>query len=415
MNQVRPFRIAVRSYDAFEQHLLEHGRAALATAGSQRPVEIVPLGIEELHDALFTRRELAKDSWDAVLFCSDWIGEAAAKGLLRDLAPDLERDPPRDYPHGWCPSLLRLQQVGATVLGMPFHDGPECLIYRRDLFEDQGEQTRFQALHGIPLTVPTTWDDLHRVARFFTRPRDGLWGTIIAGYPDGHNTVYDTCLQIWSRGGEAFDPEGELRLDSPEAIAGLEFLRRLQRDTGAIHPESPTADSVRSGLAFARGEVALMVNWFGFAALGDADPTGPTAGRSGIARIPSSVGKAGVSLNVYWLLGVPAGAQDPDLSWAFLRHCASPTADRELTLRGAIGCRRSTWTDPQVLARTPSYAHLESLHEVAREIPAHPDFAAIARVIDSLAMAVAKTEDPIPDLCHWFQSQLATMFERQRR
>ena len=126
------------------------------------------------------------------------------------------------------------------------------------------------------------------------------------------------------------------------------------------------------------------------------------------------MGKAGVSLNVYWLLGVPTGAPEPDLSWAFLRHCASPTADRDLTLRGAIGCRRSTWADPRVLARTPSYAHLEALHEVARELPAHPDFAAIARVIDSLAMAVAKTEDPIPDLCHWFQSQLVTMLEPKR-
>jgi multiple sugar transport system substrate-binding protein len=411
MDQSRPFRIAVRSYDAFEQHLRENGQIAIATAGSQRPVEVVPLGIEALHDALFTRRELADGSWDAALLCSDWLGEAAAKGLLRDLAPDLRRDPPPDFPHGWCPSLLRLQQVGPAVLGMPFHDGPECLIYRRDLFEDPAEQARFLDLHGTPLAVPTTWEDLHRVARFFTRPSEGLWGTIIAGHADGHNTVYDTCLQIWSRGGEAFAPDGRPRLNSPEAIAGLEFLRRLQGDTQARHPESPTADSVRSGQAFARGEVALMVNWFGFAALGDADPTGPTAGRSGIARIPSSLGGAGVSLNVYWLLGVPAGAQDPALSWAFLRHCASPAADRDLTLRGAIGCRRSTWTDPQILARTPSFAHLEALHEVARELPAHPDFAAIARVIDALSLSVAHTEEPIADLCHRYQAQVTAMVE----
>ena len=68
------------------------------------------------------------------------------------------------------------------------------------------------------------------MARFFTRPEAGQWGTIFAGYPDGHNTVYDFCLQLWSRDGELIDAAGVPTLDTPAAVAALDFYRRLVND-----------------------------------------------------------------------------------------------------------------------------------------------------------------------------------------
>jgi multiple sugar transport system substrate-binding protein len=151
---------------------------------------------------------------------------------------------------------------------------------------------------------------------------------------------------------------------------------------------------VQSGLAFARGEVAMMVNWFGFAALGETLPESRVKGRVAVAPLPSAPGRASASLNVYWLLGIGAGSPHPDEAYGFLRHCASAEGDRLLTLGGGIGCRRSTWRDPEVLRVIPFYPALETLHAHARELPRLGRWSELAAVIDRLVTAAIDASEP---------------------
>jgi len=265
----KTFRIAVRKFSPFESAIPKQWQSFDAEAKTGLQLEPVALDLEPLHRQLFSEFGLATGSYDLAMISTDWLAEANASLALVDLSPYLASSPPEGYPDAWSESLLRLQRFGDRVLGLPFHDGPECLIYRRDLFEDEAEQSRFREHFGEPLTVPRTWDEFRRVARFFTRPDQELYGTVFAGYPDGHNTVYDFCLQLWSLGGELFDANGRMLLDTPQACDALEYYRSIFHDESAIHPGSVTFDSVRSGMAFAAGEVAMMVNWFGFAAMSE--------------------------------------------------------------------------------------------------------------------------------------------------
>src|SRR5690606_31597922 len=120
--------------------------------------------------------------------------------------------PPEDYPQGWPYSLLELQRCGERILGLPFHDGPECLIYRKDLFGDPVFRRDYRQRFAAELRPPRTWEEFRRVARYFHRPEEGLYGAVLAGYPDGHNAVFDFCLQVWSRGGSLLDNGGAVNI-----------------------------------------------------------------------------------------------------------------------------------------------------------------------------------------------------------
>ncbi len=63
------------------------------------------------------------------------------------------------------------------------------------------------------------------MAAFFNRPDEGLYGTLFALYPDGHNNIFDYALQVWSRGGELTDDSGNIMLDSSEAVKAMEAYR----------------------------------------------------------------------------------------------------------------------------------------------------------------------------------------------
>jgi len=397
MSRNRTFRIAVRNFDPFESAIRKQWEHFEAEAKTGLTLEAESFDLHALQDTLFTQQGLTHGDWDVAFLNTDWAASVHEARSVVDLAPYLESAPPDDYPRDWSPSLLRLQNVDGFVLGLPYHDGPECLLYRKDLFENPEEQQAYSRQFGVPLRVPETWKEFRQVARFFQRPDQRLYGTLFAAFPDGHNTVYDFLLQLWTRGGELFDKSGQIRFETPEALEALQFYRGML-DGSAAHPDCLTMDSVKSGLTFAAGDIAMMVNWFGFGVMCETFAESRVKGMVDIAPVPRGDAGSSVSLNVYWFLSIAAGSPHRDIAYRFLRHCLSAKMDKLLTLDGATGCRKSTWNDAEVNGIIPFYNRLESLHANARELPRLASWPKIAAVIDGLVSALTQTNTPVPQL-----------------
>lgn len=397
MSRNGKFRIAVRNFGPFESAIRKQWDCFEAEAQTGLTLEAESFDLHALQDTLFTQHGLARGDWDVAFLNTDWVAAVHESQPVVNLAEHLEDAPPEQYPRDWSPSLLRLQNVEGFVVGLPYHDGPECLLYRKDLFENPEEQQAYRKQFGVPLRVPETWPEFRQVARFFQRPGQGLYGTVFAAFPDGHNTVYDFLLQLWTRGGELFDKAGRIRFETPEAMDALQFYRSML-DGSAAHPDCLTMDSVKSGLAFAAGEIAMMVNWFGFGVMCETFAGSQVKGAVDIAPVPRGEGGSPISLNVYWFLSIAAGSPHRDIAYRFLRHCLSAKMDKLLTLDGATGCRKSTWNDPDVNGIIPFYNRLESLHANARELPRLVRWPKIAAVIDELVSALTQTDIPVPQL-----------------
>ena len=406
MSRNETFRIAVRRFGPFESAIEKIWAAFEEETNSGLRLEFVPMDLHPLHEALFENGGLKNGDWDVTQINTDWLGEAHAAQALVDLRPWLEQRPPEEFPDGWTPSLLRVQAFGDVVFGLPFHDGPEVLIVRRDLFDNEAEQRAFRDRHGRDLRVPETWKEFREAARFFHRPDQNLYGTVFAAFPDGHNTVYDFALQTWTHGGELVNGAGRVVVDSAGARAGLEFYRSILNDTSAVHPRCREFDSVKSGLAFAAGEVALMVNWFGFAAMGEVVAESRVKGKVEIAPIPHAPGASSASLNCYWLYAVAAGSPHRETAYDFIRFAVSAENDRLLTLEGGIGCRKSTWRDAAVNRAAPYYHRLEELHRDARTLPRKANWAQLAEVIDRLVLETINTDRPVEEILREAQQEI---------
>lgn len=385
-------RFAVRKFDPFEQALLKFWHQYKELHAVDADIEFVPLDLEGLYDALFVRQGLRNGDWDLVHINTDWIAQAFEQGGLHVLNEDLDRNPPEDYAGAWSSSLLGFQNFEGQIVGLPFHDGPECLVIRKDLFENEKEQQQFFNMHKRELAVPKTWEDFLLVAEFFTRPQDNLYGTVFAGYPDGHNAVFDFCIQLWSRGGELLDRHGQIRLDQTTAVEALDFYRSLFRDKRCLHPSSATYESVQAGEAFARGEVAMMVNWFGFASWAQIDSASAVRGQVDIAPIPANKNIPAPSLNVYWLYAIAEGSKHKALAYDFIRFAVAKEQDKASSLGGAVGCRYSTWYDADINARIPFYNKLAALHETARTLPRIAHWPDVAHIIDHTVTSAIHSE-----------------------
>lgn len=384
-------RIALRSYADFEHALDDEARLFEAVHPGVR-VELVSVGIHELYDAALHDGGLRNGEFDLALLVTDWLAEGMAAGALEDLHVWHTRSPLPDWPEGWPRSLVGPLYFGERLSSIPWHDGPECLVYRSDLFNDRRRQAAFRKQFQRDLAPPATWDQFAETARFLTDGDANLYGTIFAAFPDGHNTLYDFALQLWSRGGEFVDPDGHPQIASPEAIAALDFYRTIVRDAAACHPASPQLDSTQSGDLFMKGEVAMMANWFGFATRSSA-PGSPLEGKVAIAPIPCVEGRKPISLSVFWALAMGSGSRQKDLAWEFLRFVTSPERDLGIIRHGTVGCRLSTWRNPELQAQIPVYRQVEAISLGARQLPAGPQMAAFAAIIDSVVTRALSTDD----------------------
>jgi multiple sugar transport system substrate-binding protein len=411
MSDHNSLRIAVRKSDAFERAIEKQWADFCKSEQNDLNLEITSLNIPDLHASLFEESGLVRGDFDVAFVVTDWIAEAVAGHHLVDLQSYLRDSPPENYPHGWDDSLLRFQTYGNEIYGLPYHTGHKCLIYRKDLIDDPGEQAAYEKRFGSRLGVPQTWDEFTQVARFFNRPQDALSGVVFVACEDGYNTTCDFCLYLWSRGGELADANGNFSLDHPLVEETLTFYRSTINDPEIMNVRTRTFDAVESAMAFAAGEAAMMLNWFSCAAQCECLPESRVRGKVGVTHFPKEDMQHGLSLNVYWVLGIARGSDNEELAYRFIRHCASEKMDRVLTLEGGNGSRLSTWQDEQLNQQIPFYRGLEALQNEARDMPRHREWTKLASIIDAMMGAAMNTDRSIASIVREGKTALAAEIE----
>lgn len=387
-------RIAVRKFDPFESTLRKLWDAFSLQNNIKIEAEIVALELHDLYETTISDKGLKEGKWDIAHINTDWIYDAANENAVLNLFPLIGENPPENYPFGWHKSLLHLQKLSNGIFGLPFHDGPECLIYRKDLFENETEKENFKKQFGYELATPKTWQEFAEIATFFNRPEQNLYGAVFANYPDGHNMVFDFCLQLWTRGGSLLNNKNQIDIHNEAAIKALDFYRKMVNDATAVHPKSREFGSVEAGLAFAEGQAAMAINWFGFASMAEVIEESKVKGKIDITSLPSDPGHKTASLNVYWLYTIGSGSKHQKLAYDFLRFATTPESDKLLTTEGGIGCRKSTWKDAEINTLIPFYHKLEMLHENALTLPQTPIWPKVAELIDSTVLKAIETDIP---------------------
>ena len=385
-------RIAVRKFDPFESTLQKLWDAFCLQNNIKMEAEMIPLELHDLYETTISEKGLKEGKWDIAHINTDWIFDAVNENAVLNLFSLIGENPPENYPFGWHKSLLHLQKLSNGIYGLPFHDGPECLIYRKDLFENETEKANFKKQFGYELSTPKTWQEFAEIAAFFNRPEQNLYGCVFANYPDGHNMVFDFCLQLWTRGGSLLNKKNQIDIHNEAAIKALEFYRKMVNDKNAVHPKSREFGSVEAGLAFAQGQAAMAINWFGFASMAEVIEESKVKGKIDITSLPSDPGYKTASLNVYWLYTIGSGSKHQKLAYDFLRFAVTPESDKLLTTEGGIGCRKSTWKDEEINTLIPFYHKLEMLHENALTLPQTPIWPKVAELIDGAVLKAIETD-----------------------
>lgn len=149
---------------------------------------------------------------------------------------------------GWYEPDVEEVTIGGVQYGIPFHNEPQIMYYRGDVFAEAG------------ITVPVeTLDQFVEAAEAVTNPDKRMWGfgnpyTLV---PDGNNFMQ---LLIFAFGGILQDAEGNVAINSPETAEALAWYSALLNEHD-IMPSGVTGwDDTGNNKAFLSGQLAICYN-----------------------------------------------------------------------------------------------------------------------------------------------------------
>lgn len=229
-------------------------------------------------------------------------------------------------------------KCGGETLGLTLSTEPMIQWYRTDLYEKLG------------LTPATTWDEYYNNAK---KLQGAGYGGQIMGF--GPNVSWWWMTLVWSFGGSLYDDNLNPTVNSKEAVAATEYLKKLLEVSpkGAI---TATGDDTTS--KFLGEDIGAMLNYSGYYGMALDPAINKNAGKIGTAPMPK--GSSDITHLAGWNIGVPADAKNPDAAWKFLEFVLGKTNSVKYLESGAAAIgRKSIISKSDLVAKNPYLPQLE--------------------------------------------------------
>jgi multiple sugar transport system substrate-binding protein len=304
------------------------------------------------------------------------VGQYMNSGWLEPLNGYLDNPELTDLAWYDLEDLLTAGRAAGTLDGtqyaLPIGSEAEFLMYRKDIFEEQG------------IEVPTTYDELYETAQALTS--DEMAGYVSRG-KRGLDVLWEWTGYLLSYGARYFDEEGNPAFNSPEGVAATEMYVNLLNDTG---PEGTINWSwMESSQNFAQGNSAMYMEAAGVGPVVDNEDN-PVFGKVGYATMPQQGDNPVIPNYWFWMIGMPKGSENKEAAWLFIEWATSKTLGLPLSSGGSSPARASVWSSEEILTwANPEWAaaSLAALEQVRPELVPY-DRADFPEITDAISAEI---------------------------
>ena len=205
---------------------------------------------------------------DLMIGDSQWIGLGAEAGHYVQLNEffDEQGITMEDFIPATVTGYAEWPKGSPNYWALPAFGDVVGWTYRRDWFERPELQSEFNEAYGRPLAVPETLAELKDIAEFFQgREIDGttVYGAAIYTERGSEGITMGVTNALYNHGFLYDDPEEPYAMEgfvnSPEAVAGLEFYRELYEC--CTPPGSSDWYMSENIDAYRSGQVAMQMNF----------------------------------------------------------------------------------------------------------------------------------------------------------
>jgi multiple sugar transport system substrate-binding protein len=342
-------------------------------------------------------------TYDIISLDTMWTGEFVEAGYIIPLDDYVNRDAAEFDPGDIPQPLWEAYKWKGKTYGVPLSPYTKLVLYRKDLWEDPNNQSRFKAKYGYDLQPPKTWDQFRDMAEFFT----GDWGNGQQGYgvafnaKQGASIVHmfyayaDNFGAKWFKSYPQEPWDFTPMINTPEAVEALEFYVGLRK---FAPPEVVDFEWFDTGGAFWNGQVAMIDHWSVYASMASDPSQSKIVGNIAAAIPPGKTEDMAGSQMGGWALSINSISKQQDAAWEFVKWATGKETMLKMVTENVFDAvsRESVLSDPAVQEKYPwAQTYLESLKvanpEYKPRIPAYVQMEEVLGVELNAAMLGAVT------------------------
>jgi multiple sugar transport system substrate-binding protein len=205
----------------------------------------VAVNVQYLDWRVFTEKLIAANAGgvlpDVYEAGAEYVAPLATKNMALDISDRVASWGDKDdfYDSAWN----TVSYKGKTY-GIPILSAPQTLMYRKDMLQSAGLSS-----------PPSTWADLEQTAMAMTK-RDGN-KFLVSGF--NAQPIWQQYMWfLFQNGGDVFSPDGQVVVNSPQAVQALEFFSKLFNDDKVASKSAIAAPTANVG-AMAANLVAMEI------------------------------------------------------------------------------------------------------------------------------------------------------------
>lgn len=285
------------------------------------------LPFDAMRDKILTSSLAPTATYDVIIIDNPWMEEFANAGYLAPLDDLIAADSGYDF-DDFVGAVSSVGVVDGKTYGVPYYNYALGLIVRQDIFDEKG------------IAVPTTVEDYVAVVKDLTS--DDFYGAAMQPQK-GYKVMEEWKNWLYANGGELLDADGNVIINSPEAVKALEMY--IDTYNTAAPKNSLNWGFDEALRAVSSGKVATMLsyNWMLPTLNAKDGMAGDLAGKFTLNEVPG--GKAVLGA---WYWGIPANAEDKDAAWKYVSWISGKDVAKERVIAGGAPVRSSVINDPEV-------------------------------------------------------------------
>ncbi len=262
----------------------------------------------DYHDSLVLRFR-GNTQTDVIYGGQDWLPAWAAAGFLAPLN-EIAPEAIEAYRADLAGFTLNDMTYDGNLYGLPYYADTISFIYNQRILNDAG------------IEVPTTWEEVADAARKLKA--NGMERPIVYEFNQELPNFFDAFVaQVYGRGGDLFDENGEAIFDQPDnaAFQQLSWLRDVIADelVAFENHESTIIPAMNSG----NHAFTIVYNYVLAAMNNTADQ--PLAGEFALARMPGEA-QSTLGFTKFYAITAQAAGDDArrEAAWKFVDFMAGP-------------------------------------------------------------------------------------------
>ncbi|HHV63001.1 MAG TPA: sugar ABC transporter substrate-binding protein [Firmicutes bacterium] len=373
-------RIVFAVLPGMEQAMRAAAEAYKEKTGVEVVIHVLPrTGYRE---ALVGPLSAGSGEFDVVYIQNPWLAEFAEAGFIDPLDKYLSPAQLKSAKAELFPGAYNGGVYDGKVWGLPWDLSNFMLFYRKDLIKDP----------------PQTMDEYLELAKKFTKsinPNSPTkYGTVLEGSAERVN-AQEWYNFLWSFGGDLFDENGKPILNSPAAIASLEYRYGMKTKYGVVPPDVNNYRYPEVLTAFQEGLVPMVIQWnAAYATFADPKQSPKIYNKFAATLIPGFKTKSGKIVRIpfakAWYVAINHYSRNKKAAAEWILWFTGTEAGKISLLNGGLSSSVKAWSDPEVLKVRKDAQIFKETAQIARMTPNIPELPAIEdKLTEALTFVLA--------------------------